>query len=256
MIIIADEATASNDDSVTAVSFLICRIRLWHAPSQDGGNLFICAEERGKGGQLASTIRQPSDKQYITAWDSQTNERGRRNVHSGWTEFCNHPATLITCIVLTYAFLIDARSEVWLHAYAASLNIAFVVIRGQDYSKERLSCQTLSYRTMCINATSCMQLPVLYTLLHKLEKVFIGFVIQGWSVKSGGYVIRCADDHTVLKITKASTSMIFAKSSMGERISFYQKRQSQSEHFFLPLPGFIWLAVRYKAPLSILIWST
>lgn len=175
MIIIADEATASNDDSVTAVSFLICRIRLWHAPSQDGGNLFICAEERGKGGQLASTIRQPSDKQYITAWDSQTNERGRRNVHSGWTEFCNHPATLITCIVLTYAFLIDARSEVWLHAYAAFPNIAFVVIRGQDYSKERLSCQTLSYRTMCINATSCMQLPVLHALLHKFEKGFYWF---------------------------------------------------------------------------------
>lgn len=100
MIIIADEARASNDDSVTAASFLICRIRLWHAPSQDAGNLFICAEERGKGGQLASTIRQPSDKQYITAWDSQTNERGRRNVHSGRTEFCNHPATLITCIAL------------------------------------------------------------------------------------------------------------------------------------------------------------
>lgn len=100
MIIIADEARASNDDSVTAESFLICRIRLWHAPSQDGGNLFICAEERGKGGQLASTIRQPSDKQYITVWDSQTNERGNRNVHPGWTEFCNHPATLITCIAL------------------------------------------------------------------------------------------------------------------------------------------------------------
>lgn len=105
MIIIADEARAPNDDSVTAVSFLICRIRLWHAPSQDGGNLFICAEERGKGGQLASAIRQPSDKQYITAWDSQTNERGRRNVRSGWTEFCNHPATLITCIALDIRIL-------------------------------------------------------------------------------------------------------------------------------------------------------
>lgn len=105
MIIIADEARASNDDSVTAASFLICRIRLWHAPSQDGGNLFICAEERGKGGQLASTIRQPSDKQYITAWDSQTNERGRRNVHSGWTEFCTHPATLITRIALDIRIL-------------------------------------------------------------------------------------------------------------------------------------------------------
>ncbi len=105
MIIIADEARAPNDDSVTAASFLICRIRLWHAPSQDGGNLFICAEERGKGGQLASTIRQPSDKQYITAWDSQTNERGRRNVHSGWTEFCNHPATLITRIALDIRIL-------------------------------------------------------------------------------------------------------------------------------------------------------
>lgn len=100
MIIIAYESRASNDDSVTAESFLICRIILWHVPSQDGGNLFICAEERGKGGQLASTIRQPSDKQYVTAWDSQTNERGSRNVHSGWTEFCNHPATLITCIAL------------------------------------------------------------------------------------------------------------------------------------------------------------
>lgn len=98
MIIIADEARASNDDSVTAESFLICQIRLWHAPSRDAGNLFICAEERGKRGQLASTIRQPSDKQYITGWDSQTNERCRRNVHAGSTEFCNHPATLITCI--------------------------------------------------------------------------------------------------------------------------------------------------------------
>lgn len=105
MIIIADEARAWNDDSVTAESFLICRIRLWHAPSQDGGNLFICAEERGRGGQLASTIRQPSDKQYITTWDSQTNERGRRNVLSGWTEFCNHPATLITCTALDLRIL-------------------------------------------------------------------------------------------------------------------------------------------------------
>lgn len=100
MIIIADEARASNDDSVTAESFLICRITSWHPPSQDGGNLFICAEEGGKGGQLASTIRQPSDKQYITAWDSQTNERGSRSVRSGWTEFYNHLAALITCTAL------------------------------------------------------------------------------------------------------------------------------------------------------------
>lgn len=78
MIIIADEAEAANDDSVTAESFLICRIRSWHAPSRGGGNLFICAEERGKGGQLASTIRHPCDKRYITAWDSQTNERQQK----------------------------------------------------------------------------------------------------------------------------------------------------------------------------------
>lgn len=97
MIIIADEARASDDDSVTAESFLICRIRLWHAPSQDGGNLFICAEESGgKGGQLASAIRQLSDKQYITVRDSQTNERGSRNVHPGQTQFYNQPGTLIT----------------------------------------------------------------------------------------------------------------------------------------------------------------
>lgn len=50
----------------------------------------------GVGGQLASAIRQVSDKQYITVWDSQTNERGSRNVHPGWTQFCNQPATFIT----------------------------------------------------------------------------------------------------------------------------------------------------------------
>lgn len=97
MIIIADKAEAGNDDSVTAESFLICRIRLWHAPSQNG-DLFICAEERGKGGQLASTIRQANDKHYITMWDSQTNESGSRDVHPGRTEPRSHPAALITCI--------------------------------------------------------------------------------------------------------------------------------------------------------------
>lgn len=76
---------ARKGDSVTAVSFLICRIRLWHAPSQDAGNLFICAEERGKGGQLASAIRQAGDKRYITVRDSNTNEGGSGGAHSGRT---------------------------------------------------------------------------------------------------------------------------------------------------------------------------
>lgn len=74
---------ARKGDSVTAVSFLICRIRLWHAPSQDAGNLFICVEERGKGGQLASAIRQAGDKRYITARDSHTNEGGSGGARSG-----------------------------------------------------------------------------------------------------------------------------------------------------------------------------
>ena len=135
MIIIADEARAPNDDSVTAESFLICRIRLWHAPSQDGGNLFICAEERGKGGQLASTIRQPNDKQYITMWDSQTNERGSRDVHPGWTESRVHPATLITCVAHD-EFLIVTRSEAHIYIHATFLDITFVVVWGQINSKE------------------------------------------------------------------------------------------------------------------------
>lgn len=64
------------------------------------GNLFICVEGWRKEGQLASAIRQPSDKQYITLWDSQTNERHSRNTHSGCTEFYNPPATLIICTAL------------------------------------------------------------------------------------------------------------------------------------------------------------
>lgn len=51
--------------------------------------------------------------------------------------------------------------------------------------------------------------------------------------------------------------MIFTKSSTRERISFYQKRPSQSKYnFFFSATGFIWLAVRYNAAPSILIWST
>lgn len=155
MIIIADEARASNDDSVTAESFLICRIRLWHAPSQDGGNLFICAEERGKGGQLASTIRQPNDKQYITVWDSQTNERCSRNVHPGWTEFRNHPATLITRIALDIRILYSHM--LWAvppHTPLPSLRARLLSCEVRFTQKEFLSCQTLSYRNICINATS------------------------------------------------------------------------------------------------------
>lgn len=74
---------ARKGDSVTALSFLICRIRLWHVPSQDAGNLFICAEERGKGGQLASAIRQAGDKRYITVRDRHTNEGGSGGARSG-----------------------------------------------------------------------------------------------------------------------------------------------------------------------------
>lgn len=159
MIITAYEARASNDDSVTAESFLICRIILWHAPSQDGGNLFICEEERGKGGQLASTIRQPSDKQYITAWDSQTNERGSRNVHPGWTEFCTHPATLITCIALDIRILFShmlrgvtphTRFPPWHHACCHMRS---------GWLKARLPCETLPYRTMA-------------SMLHEMDAVY------------------------------------------------------------------------------------
>lgn len=65
-----------DDGGVTAVSFLICQITLWHVPSQDAGNLFICAAEKGgNGGQLASTARQLHDKRYITARGSGANER-------------------------------------------------------------------------------------------------------------------------------------------------------------------------------------
>lgn len=175
MIIIADEARASNDDSVTAESFLICRIRLWHAPSQDGGNLFICAEERGKGGQLASTIRQPSDKQYITARDSQTNERGRRNVHSGWTEFRNHTATLITCIAPDVRILYSHTLQRCNSSYTLPSSLSFVVIWGQVYSKERLSCQTLSYTTMCISATSAAR---------SLHQFMLYYVVKIWKFYS------------------------------------------------------------------------
>lgn len=154
MIIIAYEARASNDDSVTAESFLICRIILWHAPSQDGGNLFICAEERGKGGQLASTIRQPSDKQYVTAWDSQTNERGSRNVHPGWTEFCNHPATLITCIAL-HTRIHFSHMLRGVTARICLLHRHCVCCHSRSgWLQAHLLCQMLPYRTMCINATS------------------------------------------------------------------------------------------------------
>lgn len=67
-----------DDGSVTAVSFLICQITLWHVPSQDAGNLFICAEEKGNEGQLASTVRQLRDKRYITERGSQANERQKK----------------------------------------------------------------------------------------------------------------------------------------------------------------------------------
>lgn len=66
---------APDDGGATAVSFLICQITLWHVPSQDAGNLFICAEEKGNRGQLASTVRQLGDKRYITERGSQANER-------------------------------------------------------------------------------------------------------------------------------------------------------------------------------------
>lgn len=91
MIIRADEAGASNDDSVTAERFLICRIRLWHAPSRGRRTSFhLCRRKGGKEGQLASAMRQPSDKQNMNAWDSQTNERGRRNVHAGSAIILRH----------------------------------------------------------------------------------------------------------------------------------------------------------------------
>lgn len=59
-------------------------------------SFYLCRRQWGKGGQLASAIRQLSDKQYITVRDSQTNERGSRNVHPGQTQFYNQPGTLIT----------------------------------------------------------------------------------------------------------------------------------------------------------------
>lgn len=121
-----------------------------------------------------------------------------------------------------------------------------VVIWGQVYSKERLSCETLSYRTMCINATSTACSLKSFTLycihLHGCL-FFCHFVIQGWSVKSGRYFIRFVNDHIALKTTNTSTNMVFAKSSMRERISFYQKRQSQSKIFFFLQQGlFDWLS--------------
>lgn len=230
-IIIADEARASNDDSVTAVSFLICRIRLWHAPSQDGGNLFICAEERGKGGQLASTIRQPSDKQYITAWDSQTNERGRRNVCSGWTEFCNHPATLITCIALDTRSLYS-RTLRMCNSHTLRLphrpvccHTGSGLLKGTPVMSNVILQKHRRY-------ISCMHFTVIRASLHAFKKVllFLSFKVDQSNLED--ILIRCANDHDVWKkITKTSTNMIFPKSSVRERISFYQRRQSQSQYF-------------------------
>lgn len=59
----------------------------------------FCLRRRRVGGegQLASTIRQPGDKRYITLWGSQTNERHSRSIHSGCTQPHRHPATFISC---------------------------------------------------------------------------------------------------------------------------------------------------------------
>lgn len=167
MIIIADEARAPNDDSVTAESFLICRIRLWHAPSQDAGNLFICAEERGKGGQLASTIRQPSDKQYITAWDSQTNERGSSNVHPGWTEFCNHPATLITCTALDIRILYSHMLRgVTPHIYCLPHHCARCHMRSGLLKGTSVMSNVILQNHVHQHYIKCMQFTVIHALLH------------------------------------------------------------------------------------------
>lgn len=69
---------APDDGGVTAVGFLICQITLWHVPSQNAGNLFICAEEKASGGQLASVVRQLPDKRYITKRGSRANERQKK----------------------------------------------------------------------------------------------------------------------------------------------------------------------------------
>lgn len=66
--------------------------------------------ERGKEGQLASTIRQASDMLYITARDSQTNERGAGMlIQVG--QFYNPPATLITARAFDTRLFIVLCSE-------------------------------------------------------------------------------------------------------------------------------------------------
>lgn len=173
---------ATNDDSVTAVSFLISLIRLWHAPSQDGGNLFICAEERGKGGQLASTIRHPSDKQYITAWDSQTNERQKK------CSFRLDRILQLSCYINhlygtwhTHSHLlpgVTSNSIGCLQRHSISCHARSGLLKGTSV----MSNASMQSHVHQCNISSSKS----FTLYCKLLYGYHMF-IQGWSFKSGRY---------------------------------------------------------------------
>lgn len=69
--------------------------------------------------------------------------------------------------------------------------------------------------------------------------VVVFVILALWKI----FFIRFVNDHIALKTANTSTNMVFAKSSMRERISFYQKRQSQSKNFFFLQQGlFDWLS--------------
>lgn len=228
---------APDDGSVTAVSFLICQITLWHVPSQDAGNLFICAEEKGNGGQLASTVTQLHDKRYISVQGSQANER---------QEKCSFRSDRI----LQSSSYINHVWGAW-HVHI----MACCEVRHSSRSSSHLSSCEIEFTQSCAKRYRAQTrvrsiIPaVLFNPIHSSMPALTKLTFEQ---------SKCNRTALLALSPNMRAGLLSQRPQTFPPTSPWWERERERENLILSgeTGGFIWLAVRYNAALSILICST